>query len=99
MNTIFDRYSRPRDAVPEILEKLYYSELNGGKINESLNRMGITAEDSISFLLLEVSRLNNNLSKCRRAAKQALENNEVVEPHLNHIVDIVDGSKHSVAWY
>ena len=99
MKTIYDRYnSCPRDAIPEILCSI------DGKSHEDIGKqvqlMGISSEEVISLLTLEIHRLRHNMVACRKAAKRAQKlAPEWVEHETNHIINVVNTGQHGTAWW
>jgi hypothetical protein len=97
MKTIYDRYNCPRDAIPEILSCIDWKSHED--IGKQVQLMGISSEEVISLLTLEIHRLRNNMVACRKAAKRAQKHTEWVEYETNHIINVVNTGQHGTAWW
>ena len=98
MKTIYDRYNCcPRDAIPEILSCIDMKSHED--IGKQVQLMGISSEEVISLLTLEIQRLRHNMVACRKAAKRAQKHAEWVEHETNHIINVVNTGQHGTAWW
>ena len=97
MSTIYDRYNGcPRDAIPEILSRIDMK--SDEEIGKQVKLMGISPEEVISLLDLEIHRLRHNMVACRKAAKRAQKHASWVEHETNHIINVVDTAQHGTDW-
>ena len=98
MKTIYDRYNCcPRDAIPEILSCIDWKSHED--IGKQVQLMGISSEEVISLLTIEIERLRHNMVACRKAAKRAQKHTEWVEYETNHIINVVNTGQHGTAWW
>ena len=98
MKTIYDRYNGcPRDAIPEILCSIDMKSRED--IGKEVQLMGISSEEVISLLTLEIHRLRHNMVACRKAAKRAQKHAEWVEHETNRIINVVNTGQHGTEWW
>ncbi len=101
---ILDKYDDPRDALPQIIAMLQMANFNGRSTKDIIDEMDISSDMLVQLLVIEIRRLKNNMSVCRKSAKSAIketyscEETEYAKQTLRDIIEIIN-NKDPRAWY